>query len=356
MAKDEPTRMHSEKAGMLPGALVHIGERKVENIRITIIDYDEKTFQERVVENIDECLAFKETPTVSWINIDGLHEVEVIEKIGQCYDFHPLILEDIVTVGQRPKCDEYEDYIYIVMPMLTYNWRTESIESEQISMILGRNFLISFQEKPGDIFDRIRERIRTAKGRIRKMPSDYLAYSLVDAIVDNYFVILERLNENVEDLEDKLVGEPDKTVARKILDLNRQLMYVRKSVWPIRELVSKLDRSETKLISKHTRPYLKDVYDHTIQVIESVQSLRDIMSVVLEAYVTSISNRLNAIMKVLAVIATIFMPLSFVASYYGMNFKEMPEFQLKYGYIIALGIMAVSTIIMLYYFKKKKWM
>jgi magnesium transporter len=356
MTTDEPTKTHSDKAGMLPGTLLHIGERKVENVRITVIDYDEKTFQERQVENIDECIIFRATPTVSWINIDGLHEVEIIERIGECYDFHPLILEDIVTVGQRPKCDEYEDYIYIVMQMLTYNWRTESIESEQISMILGKNFLISFQETPGDIFDRIRERIRSAKGKIRKMPPDYLAYSLIDAIVDNYFIILERLNENIEDLEDKLVGEPDKKVARKILDLNRQLMFLRKSVWPLRELVSKLDRTESNLISKYTRPYLKDVYDHTIQVIESVQSLRDIMSVILEAYVTSISNRLNAIMKVLAVIATIFMPLSFVASLYGMNFRYMPEIEWKYGYVFALVIMAVITLVMLYYFKKKKWM
>lgn len=187
------------------------------------------------------------------------------------------------------------------------------------------------------------------------MPADYLAYSLVDAIVDNYFVILERMNENIEDLDDQLVGDPDKKVARRILELNRQLMFLRKLVWPLREMVSKLDRTESDLISQHTRPYLKDVYDHSIQVIESVQSLRDIMSVMLEAYVTSISNRLNAIMKVLAIIATIFMPLSFIASVYGMNFRYMPEIYWKYGYVFALGIMAATTVVMLYYFKKKKW-
>ena len=356
MATDEPTRMHSEKAGMLPGALVHIGEKKVENVRITVIDYDEKTFEERQVENIEECLVFRDTPTVTWINIDGLHEVEIIEKIGEYYDLHPLILEDIVTAGQRPKCDDYDRYIYIVMKMLTYSWKTESIESEQVSMILGKNFLISFQEIEGDVFDKIRERIRSAKGKIRKMPADYLAYSLIDAIVDNYFIILERINENVEDLEDLLVGEPDEKIARRILDLKRQLMSLRKSVWPLRETISRLDRTESKLISRQTRPYFKDVYDHTIQVIESVETLRDIMSVILEVYVSSISNKLNTIMKVLTIIATIFMPLSFIASLYGMNFRYMPEIEWKYGYVFALTTMVVITLIMLYYFKRKKWM
>jgi magnesium transporter len=356
MATDEPTKTHSEKAGMLPGTLLHIGERNFEDVKITVIDYDEKGFQERQVENIEECLVYKQTPTVTWINIDGIHEVEIIEKIGEYYDFHPLILEDIVTAGQRPKCDDYEDYIYVVLRMLSYDWRTESIETEQVSIILGRNYVISFQEKVGgDVFDKIRDRIRTAKGKIRKMSADYLAYSLIDAIVDNYFVVLERLTERMETLEEELLAEPTSKTLQEIHKIKKELLFLRKSVWPLRELVGKLEKTETLLIKKTTLPYLRDIYDHTIQVIDTVETFRDVISYMLEIYLLSISNRLNSIMKVLTVITTIFMPLSFIVGLYGMNFKYMPEIEWQYGYLFVLILIVTIAFGMLYYFRKKKW-
>jgi magnesium transporter len=356
MDTDEPTRTHSEKAGMLPGTLLHIGERKVEDVKITVIDYDEKNFKERQVEDIEECLVFKQTPTVTWINIDGIHEVEIIQKIGEYYDLHPLILEDIVTAGQRPKCDDYESYIYIVLRMLSYTWKTESIETEQVSMILGKNYVISFQENVGgDVFDHIRDRIRNSKGKIRKMSADYLVYSLIDAIVDNYFVVLERLTERIEALEDELITEPTSQTLQEVHKLKRELLFLRKSIWPLRELVSKLEKTETNLIKKATLPYLRDIYDHTIQVIDTVETSRDVISYMLEIYLSSISNKLNSIMKVLTVIATIFMPLTFIVGLYGMNFHYMPELQWKYGYLAVLIMMAVIAVGMLYYFKKKKW-
>ncbi|MCJ7693106.1 MAG: magnesium/cobalt transporter CorA, partial [Sedimentisphaerales bacterium] len=302
------------------------------------------------------CFQFKTTPTVTWINIDGLHDIQVIEKIGKNFDFHPLILEDILNTGQRPKFEDFENYIFIVLKMLTYDDDEETIKSEQVSMILGHNFVISFQEIQGDVFENIRERIRTAKGRIRKMSCDYLLYTLLDAIVDNYFAIMEKFGEKIESLEEQLVSDPDEKILQKIHSMKRELISLRKSVWPLRELVSGLQRSESELISEPTIIYFRDVYDHTIQVIDTVETFRDMVSGMLDIYLSSISNRMNAVMKVLTIIATIFIPLTFVAGIYGMNFKFMPELEWKWGYFIVLIIMAVAAAAMLIYFRRKKWL
>ncbi|MHC4396781.1 MAG: magnesium/cobalt transporter CorA [Planctomycetota bacterium] len=356
MAANRQIKRHSRKAGLPPGTLVHVGEKKEEQIRITLIDYNEQNFQERVVEKVEECFPFKGMPTVTWINIDGLHSIETTEKIGKHFELHSLILEDILNTGQRPKCEDYEKCLFMVLKMLTYNNESNYIQSEQVSLVLGQNFVISFQEAVGDVFEQIRDRIRNAKGRIRKMPADYLAYTLIDAIVDNYFLILEKMGEQIESMEEELIAKPSDKTVRKIHALKRELIFLRKSVWPLRELISSLEKTESSLITSSTKPYLRDVYDHTIQVIDTVESFRDMVSGMLDIYLSSISNRMNAVMKVLTIIATIFIPLTFIAGIYGMNFKYMPELDWKWAYPAVWLIMAIVVIVMLIYFKRKKWL
>ena len=356
MPKNRQIKRHSRKAGLPPGTLVHIGDKKAEQIRITLIDYNEESFQERVVEKVEECFPFKEMPTVTWINVDGLHNIETIEKIGKHFELHPLILEDILNTGQRPKCEDYEKCLFMVLKMLIYNDENNSVHSEQVSLVLGQNFVISFQEAIGDVFEQIRDRIRNAKGRIRKMPADYLAYTLVDAIVDNYFLILEKMGEQIESMEEELIAEPSDKIVRMIHSLKRELIFLRKSVWPLRELISSLEKTESSLITDTTQPYLRDVYDHTIQVIDTVESFRDMVSGMLDIYLSSISNRMNAVMKVLTIIATIFIPLTFIAGVYGMNFRYMPELEWKWAYPAVWLVMAVVAVVMLIYFNRKKWL
>ena len=349
------TKKRSEKAGLPPGSLVHIGEKKVEEVKITIIDYDETHFQEKEAKSIEECFTFKDKPTTTWINVEGIHQVEILEKLGECYGFHPLILEDILNTDQRPKTEDFGDYLYIVLKMLYPN--NSEVVTEQISLILGPNFVISFQEGiKGDVFDPVRERIRTAKGKIRQLGADYLAYSLIDSIVDHYFIILEKLGENIELLEEKLITSPTPETLQTIHNLKREMIFLRKSVWPLREVISGLERGESFLIKESTRIYLRDVYDHTIQVIDNVETFRDMLSGMLDIYLSSVSNRLNAVMKVLTIIATIFMPLTFLAGLYGMNFKYMPELSWPWGYPLALLIMLAIAVSMLVYFKNKKWL
>ena len=348
-------RRNSKKAGLPPGTLVHIGEKKTETVRISYIDYNERNFEEKQVSTIEECFPFKETPTVTWINIDGIHQLDIIEKLGRQFELHPLILEDILNTGQRPKFEDFGDYIFIVLKMLSYNDKKGIVESEQVSLVLGPNFVISFQERVGDVFEQIRDRIRNAKGRIRKMKSDYLIYTLIDAIVDNYFLILEKLGERIESLEEELVMNPVERTLQQIHNLKREMISLRKSVWPLRELISGLERTESPLIHESTDVYMRDVYDHTIQIIDTIESFRDMVSGMLDIYLSSISNKMNAVMKVLTIIATIFIPLTFIVGVYGMNFKYMPELEWHWSYLVVWLIMAVITMGMLIYFKRKHW-
>jgi magnesium transporter len=349
-------KRHSKKAGMAPGTLMHIGERKMETVRMTVIDYDADSFQEEQVSRIEECFAFKATPTVSWINVDGLHDLSIIEKVGNHFDVHPLVLEDILNTGQRPKYEDMEKNIYVVLKMLRYDDQSQTILSEQVSIVLASNYVISFQENIGDVFEPIRDRLRNAKGRIRKMSADYLAYTLIDAIVDNYYSILEKLGEKVELLEEELMEHPAEKNLKQIHDIKGELVFLRKSVWPLRELVNGMDHSESSFINETTGIYLRDVYDHTIQVIDTIESLRDMVSGMLDIYLSSISNRMNVVMKVLTMMATVFIPLTFVAGIYGMNFKYMPELQWKWGYFAVWAVMITISICMLIYFKRKKWL
>lgn len=349
-------RKRGKKIGLPPGTPVFVGERKIEEARITIIDYDEEKFQEKEARTVEECFPFKETPTVTWINIDGIHDVNIIERIGTHFDLHPLIMEDIVNTEHRPKMEDFGHYIYVVLKMLTYDESEHETKVEQVSLILGVNFVISFQERTGDIFDLIRERIRNGKGRIRNMKADYLAYILMDTLVDHYFVILEKLGDRIEELEERVVTDPRQETLHEIHKLKREMLFLRKSVWPLREVINGLDRGESSLIHKVTRIYLRDVYDHTIQVIDTVETFRDMLSGMHDTYLSSISNRMNEIMKVLTIIATIFIPLTFIAGVYGMNFEFMPELKWRWAYFMVWGIIVSVAIFMVFFFRRRKWL
>jgi len=349
-------RRGSKKAGLPPGTPVYTGERSGDDIKITLLDYDESQFQDKQIQSVEECFPFKDKPTVTWINVNGIHQPEIVKQLGDYFGMHPLVLEDILNIDQRPKTEDFGNYVFTVLKMLYHDSRSGEIVVEQVSLILAPNFVISFQEREGDVFDQIRDRIRNNKGRIRKMGTDYLAYALMDAIVDGYFVIMEKIGEKVEHLEEKLVTDPKPETLHSIHNLKRDLIFLRKSVWPLREVISSLERGESQLIKDSTKIYLRDVYDHTIQVIDTVETLRDMVSGMLDIYLSSVSNKMNEVMKVLTIIATIFIPLTFIAGIYGMNFKFMPELEWNIGYPLVLVLMLVLSISMLFYFRRKKWL
>ncbi len=328
--------------------------------KITVIVYDETHFHETEAKSVEECFIFKADPSVTWINIDCLRQMDILEKLSKCYGFHPLVLEDILT-DQRPKIEDYDDYIFIVLKMLYYDEEGDDVpddsklDMDQVSIILGKNFIISFKEKDVDVFNPLRERLRTAKGKIRKQGADYLAYSMMDSIVDHYFVIMEKLGDRFEKLEDAVVSNPEPGILPTIYNLKRDMLYLRKSVWPLREAISKMQRTDSPLVSEATKIYLRDVYDHTIQVIENIETFRDMSSSLLETYLSSLSNRLNEVIKLLTIISTIFIPLTFLAGVYGMNFRYMPELESIWGYPAVLVLMLLVVVTMLTYFWRKKW-
>jgi magnesium transporter len=346
----------TKKAGLSPGTLIHVGEKKVDRIRIQVIDYDDMHFEERDLDGIDECLTYKDKQTVTWINIDGLHKVEIIEKLGNQFNIHPLVLEDILHTEQRPKMEVFDDYLFIISKMLFYDEEQHQTNTEQFSLILGPNYVLTFQENIGDVFDIIRERLRKQKGRIRKEGADYLAYALIDAIVDNYFIVLEKVDEKMEILEEELTENPGPETIQMIHHLKRELIFLRKSVWPLREVIGILEREELHLIHEKTTIFLRDVYDHTIQVIDTIETFRDMVSGMLDLYLSTISNRMNEVMKVLTIIATIFIPLTFIAGIYGMNFEFMPELKWHWSYPLVWVIMIGVGALMVFYFRKKKWL
>jgi magnesium transporter len=332
-----------------------VGEKKVEKVRIRVIDFDQENLEERELEKIEECLPYRDKPTVTWINIDGLHDVDILERIGKHFGLHPLILEDILHTDQRPKMEDSENYLFIVTKMLSYD-EENHLNVQQFSLVLGQNYIITFQERVGDVFEPVRERLRKGKGRIRKMPPDYLAYALIDAVVDHYFIVLERIAERVEEIEEELIRNPTPETLKTIHHLKRELIFLRKSVWPLRELIGALERGESSLVHEKTTIFLRDLYDHTIQVIDTVETLRDMVSGMLDVFLSSVSNRMNEVMKVLTIIATIFIPLTFIAGIYGMNFKFMPELEWHWGYPLVWSIMIVVGVVMLFYFKRRKWL
>jgi magnesium transporter len=348
-------KKRSVKSGLPPGSLVYVGDKTAERATITIVEFGEGVFREKVVASLDGCVP-TDPSTVTWIDVDLVHQVDLVAGIGECFGLHPLIVEDILNTDQRPKMEDFGDYLYVVLRALTCNGDKCGLETEQVSLILGRNYVISFQEKAGAVFGKVRDRIRAGKGRIGKSSADYLAYSLLDTVVDNYFIVLERIGERIEVLEDALVTSPVSSTLRGIHVLKRDLIFLRRSVWPLREVLNGLQREETALVGVSTRVYLRDVYDHTIHAIDTLETFRDMISGMIDIYLSSLSNRLNEVMKVLTMIATIFIPLTFIAGVYGMNFRHMPELEWPWGYPAVLTLMASVCVLMLFYFRRKKWL
>ncbi|MFP3912564.1 MAG: magnesium/cobalt transporter CorA [Desulfobacteraceae bacterium] len=346
----------SRKAGLPPGTLVHLGDKLAEAVTISLTQYNADTLTEEEFENVEACGPRKLPDGITWINIDGTHQVEVIEKMGRHLGLHPLTLEDMVNGYQRPKLEEFENYIFIILKMLSYDTEKNELGMENASLVLGGDYVLSVHEKAGHVFAPIRERLRKARGRIRKKGVDYLFYALVDAIVDNYFGVLEKMGEQIESLEEELLAEPGPSTMERIHALKRELIFLRKSVWPLREVINALKREDSGLIQETTRIYLQDVYDHTIQVIDTVETFRDITSSMLDMYLSVVSNRMNEIMKVLTLIATIFIPLTFIAGIYGMNFEIMPELKWPLGYPMVWAVVVLIGGAMVLYFKRKKWL
>lgn len=349
-------RRGKSKAGLPPGSLVYVGEKNRPLMRITLFDYDSERYVEKTITNLEECVPFKEQKTITWINVDGLTDTAFIAKLDQLFGVHPLVLEDVVNTDQRPKMEDYGEYIYVVLKMLYIERQTQNIISEQLSLVIGSNYVLSFQEKEGDYFDNIRDRIRTAKGRVRKMGADYLAYVMLDTIVDNYFLVLEKMEEDISLVEEKLMAAAGKVTSSEIHHLKRDLIFLRKQISPVRELVNALQRADSNLVRKTTEIYLRDLHDHIISVMDAIESFRDILSGLHDIYLSSINLKMNEIMKVLTIISTIFMPLTFIAGIYGMNFKYMPELEWRTGYFEILSFMLAVALTMILYFKRKKWL
>ncbi len=347
----------SKKAGMPPGSLVHVGEKKQEHTRISVMDYEGDRFREQHPDDVETVFPLREAPATSWINIDGVHDMAVIEKLGQHFLIHPLTLEDTVNTAQRPKIEEFEDYIYVVFKMLQYDEAAAKVQTEQVSLVLGQHFLISFQEAEGDVFEAVRERLRKGGGRLRRSGSDYLAYALVDSVVDQYFTVLEHLGEKVEALEERLYAPVDvANPLNEIFRLKQEMIYLRKQLWPLRETLSRFQKTDNALVQDQTRVFFADVYDHLVQGIEVVESLRDVLSGLQDLCISLNGHRMNEIMKVLTIIATLFIPITFVAGIYGMNFEFMPELQWRWGYFAVWGLFIAITAGLLVYFRRRRWL
>ena len=342
--------------GQSPGALIFIGNKKVDNIRLRVIDYDQAQLKEDELKNIADGAKFKQTKTVTWINVDGLHDLSIMKEIGQTFDLHPLLVEDILNTGQRPKLEVFDNCLFIVLKMIRYEKEKQMFVNEQLSMVLGDTFLLTFQEQPGDVFEPVRERIRNQKGRIRGAGIDYLAYALLDTVVDNYIFIIEKLGEKIEDIEEEVLEKADSGVMEKINMFKREMNFLRKSVRPAREAIIQLSKLDSELIREQTIPFLKDLQDLITHAAEAIDTYRDMLSDQLNLYNSVISNRMNDIMKVLTIFAAIFIPLTFIAGIYGTNFDYLPELHFKYSYFVFWGVMITVAAVMLLFFKKKKWL
>jgi magnesium transporter len=342
-------------AGLTPGTPVHVGERKSEQTRLFLCTYEESGSREIEAATVEEAVQLEAEPGVAWIDVRGIHDVAVIEKLGQRFNLHPLILEDIMNTDQRPKLEDYGDYLFLVFKDLSYDSGTHRISLSQVSIVLGKDFVVSFQEGPEDSFAAVRERIRNGKGRIRRMGPDYLVYSLLDAAVDNYFTVIERVGEEIEYVEDELTLAVKRTTLRAIHRLKIESLMLRKSIWPLRDVVVGLERGGSEFVKESTSLYLMDLHDHVLQAVDTVETYRDMVTGMVDIYLSSVSNKMNEIMKVLTIIATIFIPLTWIAGIYGMNFEYMPELKQWWGYPAVLAFMIFLGVSMMVYFKKRKW-
>ncbi|MSR83533.1 MAG: magnesium/cobalt transporter CorA [Candidatus Latescibacteria bacterium] len=349
-------RRKSHKTGLPPGSLVHIGQERGEAVQIRLMDYDGETLRERQLTRIEEAFAFRHTPTVTWIDIDGLHEVEVVRKIGEEFGIHPLVQEDILNTTQRPKVEDHGSHLYIVARMISCG-QDGRAEAEQLSIVVGPNYVITFQEKPGgDVLGSVRERLRHNRGRIRQHGADYLVYALLDTTVDHYFVVLEKLGDQLEELEDLLLEAPEVNVLHSIQQVRRDVLFVRQAAWPLREVVNHLHREVSPLVAQETKLYLRDIYDHLVQMIDMMEVLREVVVGLLDIYLFNLNNRLNEVMKVLALFTAVFIPLTFIVGVYGMNFHHMPELDLSWTYPALWAVMISIGVGMVLFFRKKKWL
>jgi magnesium transporter len=335
---------------------MYIGDERTEPVVISLLQYSGDVASEPKTVRPEDCLPPTDGQGVCWYTIDGVHDEELLRRLGEQFNLHPLVLEDIANTKQRPKIEDFENYLFIAMKMITFDEEAKELCAEHVSIILGRGFVLAFLENEGDVFEPIRQRIRSGKGRIRKCGADYLTYALMDAIVDNYFSVLEDLGEQIEEIEEEVVESPSSRTLKTVHQLKRELIFLRRSVWPMREVVNSMLRDESDLINSEARIFLRDLYDHTIHVIDTVETLRDIVAGMLEVYLSSVSNKLNQVMKVLTVMSSIFIPLTFVAGVYGMNFQHMPELTWHYGYPAVMGGMLVVAVGLLWLFHRKEWL
>lgn len=341
--------------GAPPGTLFYNGEERTDAIKISLIEYNEQEFFEQEFNDLSLCMEHVKPNMVKWINVEGLHKIDVIEKIGKHYNIHPLTLEDIVHVNQRAKFEDFDHYVVSIMRMISYS---SEIESEQLSIILTENnTVISFQEPHnGDAFDIIRTRLRTGKGRIRKLGADYLHYALIDAVVDCYFIAIEKIGDKIGLIEEEILNNSNASSNKEIYRLKRELIYLRKQIWPMRDLINNLIRSETDLMQDSIEIYLRDLSDHVSRIIDSLDTYRDILSGIMDIYLSTNANKMNEVMKVLTIMSSIFIPVTFIAGVYGMNFENMPELKTQNGYYMVWGIMLLTIVGLLFYFKRKKWL
>ncbi len=349
-------KRRAKKAGLPPGSLVYLGDKPNADTKITLFDYVEGQLEEREITRPDDCAVYKESNTVTWINVDGIQNIDVLEKIGKQYDLHPLVLEDILNTDQRPKVEDHERYLYVVLKMLSYNEKEQEVAIEQLSLVLGENFLLSFQDKPGDVLDPLRERIRQAKGRIRKLGADYLLYAIMDEVIDHYFGVLENLGEKIAQIEEIVAVRPKQDTLQQIHRLKREMIVLRKAVWPLRELIGMLRHDDMPLLKETTSIYFRDLNDHIVQIIDGVEAYRDMLSGMLDVYLSIMSNRTSGVMKVMALFSAIFMPLTVITGVFGMNFKNFPELEWKYGFQGTVILMLVLAISMIVLFRRKKWL
>lgn len=320
------------------------------------MNYDAETLSESAPSTIEETFRFRDTLPTSWINVEGVHDIDIVQKLGSYFSIQPLVLEDIVNTGQRPKIEQYDEHLYVVARMLYFDDDRRELRSEQVSLVVGPTYVLSFLEDPGDVFDAVRNRIRTAQGRIRRSGSDYLMYALLDTIVDHYFVALETMSDIAEKLEDAVMSNPEPETQQQINYLRRELIYMRRVVWPTRELLAHLERDDYALVRPDMKMFFRDTYDHAVQVMDIVESLREMVNGLAELYMSNLSNRMNEIMKFLTVIGTIFLPLTFIVGVYGMNFDFMPELHAHLGYPIVMLFMLATALFMVLYFKHKQWL
>ena len=345
----------SEKAGLPPGTLIHIGNKYDDKILITSIEFNENEYDEQTLENLEGVEIPKFTNSVKWINIDGAHDTKAIAELGERFNLHPLLQEDLLNTTQRPKTEEFDNCTFLCLKMLGIS-KKGRIKSEHISLVLGEGFVISIQERIGDIFDGLRGRIKENKGTIRKRPADFLFYRLLDTVVDYYFIVVEYFSDHAEGIEKSALENPDDTTLFNIQKHKKQIINLRRNLGSLREAVFTFNSDQNRFVKKDTSRYLKDVYQHILQVNESMDSYREIVSGLMDLYLSGVSNRMNKVMQVLTIIATIFIPLTFIAGIYGMNFENMPELSAPYAYPAVWALMILIFVGMLFYFRKKGWL